>query len=392
VEQNNTHTAARWLRSRPTPGGFSADKVDIEKGILYDVVMVEEGPAKGHGVHLESEFVTDLVRYDQRTFGERGVKARFGHPGASDNTMGMQMGFFRNIRKREEGGKMQAIGDLHLLASADLSPERKEMRAWVLSMAQEAPDFIMSSIVFAGSGHYQRKPNGNKFPLTTDEYGDFDNYNPEWGNVFVQFGENGSHYFTDLVDEGAATNNLFSQAALNPHLFIVQAESILEDYPQLKSFIAEHPEKVQAFLNKLGAAPAPQRKTIFNMSILDYLFGKKEDAPEGFESELETMRAEFSAAKAHATALQSERDDLVAQLKKADEDIKSLGAQIIALGADAEALKARIVELQKQPAAEHTAGDAAPAAPAEKALRPYMRNPVFLKAMAMRERIAAHEQ
>lgn len=384
MEQN---TDIRWLRSRPTPGGFSPDKVDAEKGILYDVVMVEEGPAKGHGVHLEAEFISDLVAYDKRTYGTRGVKARFGHPGASDNTMGMQMGFFRNIRKREEGGKMQAIGDLHLLASADLSPERKEMRQWVLSMAAEAPDFIMSSIVFQGSGHYQRKPNGNKHRMETDIEGGFENYNPEWGKVFVEFGENGSHYFTDLVDEGAATNNLFSQAALNPHLFIVQAETILEDYPQLKQFIVSHPEKVLAFLNKLGAK-APQRKQTFTMSnLLDYLFGKKEEAPEGFESELAALRTEFGDAKTKVTALQTERDDLVKQLQQANSEIQALGAQIMQLGKDAEALKARIAELEKTPAATHTAGDTAAPAPSEKSLRPYMQNPVFLKAQAMREKL-----
>lgn len=384
MEQKNTDI--RWLRSRPTPGGFSADKVDTENGILYDVVMVEEGPAKGHGVHLESDFITDLIAYDQRTYGDRGIKARFGHPGASDNTMGMQLGFFRNVRKRKSDGKMQAIADLHLLASADLSPERKEMRAWVLSMAQEAPDFIMSSIVFAAGGYYQKKPNGHKVPIA-DPFSS----NTELGDVFVQFGEEGSHFFTDLVDEGAATNNLFSQAAINPHLFIVQAETFLEEHPALKSFIADHPEKVQAFLKSLGAN-TPEPKPTYNMSnLLDYLFGKKEDAPEGFESELDTLRAEFGAAKARTTALQTENADLVTALQKATADIEALGAQIMSLGQEAETLKARILELEKQPAADHTAGDAAPAIPSDTALRPYMRNPVFLKAKAMRERAAAQE-
>jgi len=390
VEQKNTDI--RWLRSRPTPGGFSADKVDAENGILYDVVMVEEGPAKGHGVHLEADFITDLIAYDQRTYGDRGIKARFGHPGASDNTMGMQLGFFRNVRKRKSDGKMQAIADLHLLASADLSPERKEMRAWVLSMAQEAPDFIMSSIVFHGSGYYQRKPNGNKHRLEWDYEDGFVNYNSEWGNIFVEFGEEGAHYFTDLVDEGAATNNLFSQAALNPHLFIVQAETFLEEHPALKSFIADHPEKVQAFLNTLGAAPALKQKHTYTMTnLLDYLFGKKEDAPEEFETELQTMRTEFGEAKTKVTALQTERDTLVTQLQTANQEIKSLGAQITQLRLDAEALQARILELEKQPAADHTAGDAASAIPSDTSLRPYMRNPVFLKAKAMRERAAAQE-
>lgn len=367
MSTNAPHTE-RWFRSKPISPGFAASQIDAEAGIIYDVVMVEEGEAKGHGVHLDQSFVEDLVAYDQRTFGERGVKGRFGHPNASNSTMGTQMGFFRNIRKRKSDGKMQAIGNLHLLESADISPDKKEMRQWVLSMAQEAPDFLMSSIVFKPGGYYQKKTNGHKVPVASEYDAD-----PSLGNVYVEFGEDGAHYFTDLVEDGAATSSLFS-SRMNPHLFVSQAETFLTDNPELQAFLTSNPDKVLAFLNTVGISIPAQ--TNFKMNILEYLFGKKEDQEPS--PEMAEMRLQFEEARTAVLALKSERDDLVSALKKANEDIQALGAQISKMGQDAEALQARIAELEKQPVMQHTAGDAGTNNSSQ--TKSYFRNPVYLRA------------
>lgn len=349
----------RWLRSRPT-ASLSPDQVDAENGVLRDVVMVQEGPAKGHGVHLESEFVEQLANYAQSSFGDRGVKARFGHPGASDNTMGSQMGYYRNIRKRRSAeGKMQAIGDLHLLSSADESPTKPGMRSYILKMAAESPDFLMSSIVFSAGGFYQRKPNGNKHILERDmdpfSYDEWANYREDWGDIFVSFG---SLHYTDLVDDGAATDNLFSAEA-NPHLFVSQAEMFLSEHPHLLAFLKNNPEKTLAFLTRLGLElPTNHTPPPSNMSkIMDFLFGADAEKPEGAEEQFDALQADFAAAKTRIETLQSERDDLTTRLADADVLATELQAQVAKLEADALALKARITELEKEPAAKHTNGD-----------------------------------
>ncbi len=346
----------RWLRSRPT-ASLSPEQVDAEAGVLRDVVMVQEGPAKGHGVHLESEFVADVVRYAQYAVGERGVKARFGHPGASDNTMGMQMGYYRNIRKRKgPGDKMQAIGDLQLLEAADESPTKPGMRSSILKMAAESPDFLMSSIVFSAGGYYQRKANGHKVPLSSPY-----DASPDGGDVFVEFGEKGVLHFCDLVDDGAATDNLFS-AETNPHLFVSQAEMFLSDHPHLLDFLKNNPEKTWAFLTRMGLEmPTKPTPPPSNMSkILDLLFGTNAEKPEGAEEQFAALEADFAEAKVRIETLQTERDDLTTRLAAADKLATDLQAKVTQLENDALALKARITALEKEPAASHTDGDTDP--------------------------------
>lgn len=375
------HTETRWFRSAPVSPEFNVDNIDAEAGIIRDVVMVQEGEAKGHGVHLESEFVEALVRYDKANFSKIGLKARFGHPSASSETMGTQMGVFHNFRKREKDEKMQAIADLHLLEAADESPTHPGMRSWVLKMAGERPDFIMSSIVFRGSGFYQRKPNGNKHRLEPatdwmDEY-PWKNYKEEWGEIFVEFdADNGAeHFYTDLVESGAATDQLFGTRA-NPDLFVSRAHQFLDDNPDLKRFIQQYPDKVAAFLARLGITVQHEKKMSKTTSLMDWLFGNSEQQPEPTAEELSALKTQLGATKgqidARLTALQTQIDEFKSQ-------VAALKADAEQLRADIEAHKAEIAELKKQPGAQLTAGEGNPPAPTPKP-RAYQTDPVTQRA------------
>lgn len=351
----------RWLRSRPAAAGFAPDKIDAENGILYDVVMVEEGPAKGHGVHLDAEFVEAIVAYDQKHFANRGLKARFGHPSASSDTMGTQMGIFRNFRKRKTGGKMQAIADLHLLESADDSPTHPGMRSWMLKMAAEQPDFVMMSIVFQGSGLFQKKANGHKVPLA----GEYDS-NPELGDIFVEFGDGASHFYTDAVEAGAATDSLFG-TRMNPDLFVSRAHQWLDDNPDLKKFVQDNPQRVQFFLQRLGISiQQPQPKKMSKFSLSKWLFGEQQEAEPTVE-DLDTLKTALSEAKSAVTTLQEEKQALENRAKKAEQEVSALQANVAALKKEAETLQAdakakadEIAALKAEPAAEHTGGDTDP--------------------------------
>lgn len=351
----------RWMKSRPLPLDFDTSRIDLETGILYDVVMCEEGQAKGHGVYLEAEFIEDLIAYDQKHFAKRGLKSRFGHPGASDDTLGTQMGYFYNFRTRKKSGKMQAIADLHLLDAADLSPTRPQMKQWVLAMAEEAPDFLMMSIVFRPGRYYQwGKDNKKKYiweyVKTKDSEGnEYDRWvssDPALGKIFVEFGTKGEHFYTDGVEAGAATNSLFSNR-VNPHLYVSQADQFLEDHPHIKSFMQQHPDKVQAFLATVG------------VNISTTMSQESTPTP---KTALQRFLAAFSSddekdLRKELTELQSAKD-------KAESDLKALSEKYTALEKDVAELKAaaktaetelaaraaRITELEAEAAAVHTGG------------------------------------
>lgn len=363
----------RRLRSRPSSPGFSPDKIDAEAGVIRDVVMVEEGPAKGHGVHLDADFITAIAAYDQATFDNIGLKARLGHPGASDNTMGTQLGRFHNFRVRRSRGKMQEIADLHLLAAADESPTKPGMRAWVLRMAQEDPEFIMSSIVFRGSGYYQRKANGHKKSVMSEM--DID---PDMGEVFVEFdAEAGAeHYYTDLVEAGAATDSLFSHDA-NPHLFLVQAENFLHDHPHLLEFIQTNPDKVRDFLSRYAAAPG-QPDTEMSEAI---------NQPVTLSAE--TLAEQIAAARADGAeqaglAFQNRVENLETAMSAIQTNLAALQSELAAARTELAALTARVAALEAQPAAQHTAGATdTVGSDTELADKPYLKNPIYLRAKAM---------
>lgn len=376
---------SRWLRSRPAPGGFSPDKIDAEKGILYDVVMVEEGEAKGHGVRLEAEFVRDLVAYDNATFANRGLKARFGHPSASNDTMGTQLGVFYNFRTRRDKGRMQAIADLHLLDSSEESPTHPGMRSWVLKMASERPDFLMMSIVFRQGALYQKKANGHKVYIGNEYDAD-----PDLGDVFVEFGTDGQHFYTDLVEEGAATESLFG-TQMNPDFFVSRAHRWLDENPDILDFVQKNPQRVQFFLMRLGISiQQPQQKKMSTFSIKKWLFGEEQDATPTAE-DLDTLKAELSAAKEAYTALEAEKQALENRVQELGSKVDALQTNVNALKSEAETLRAdasakadEITRLKSEPATTHTGAPTAPADP-EGNKRLYGQDPVSQRAQKIRE-------
>lgn len=348
--------APRWMKSMPTLLEFEKSNIDAEAGIIHDVVMVEEGEAKGHGFHLEAEFITDLVKYDIKMFGSRGVKARLGHPGMSDDTMGSQMGYFQNYRERKKKGKMQAIADLHLLDSADISPTKPKMREWVIGMAEEAPDFIMSSIVFRPGRYYQKQKDGKKkyvyeYTKVRGEDGEeYDKYvysDDSLGKVYIEFGAKGEHYYTDLVESGAATDSLFSNTA-NPQLFVARLGEWLDENPDIRQFITTHPDKVQAFLDRIGFKTQPT-KPAHKMGFMEILFGKSPAAEDTTltAQEIQQLRAGITKADEALAAADKKNQELA-------EELKSLKSGLAETERQRDKLSARVTELEKQAADVHT--------------------------------------
>jgi regulator of replication initiation timing len=246
--------------------------------------------------------------------------------------MGTQMGYFQNFRKRKKDGRMQAIADLHLLEASNLSPEKPQMKQWVLSMAAEAPDFIMSSIVFSPSGYFQKHSNGKKKKMEMDG----SNYDSELGAVYVDFGAEGKHFYTDLVEAGAATTSLFSNE-VNTHLFIVKAENFIADNPEIKKFIADNPDRVQEFLQALGIQP----KKSLTMSIKNFLFGT--DKPENdvtiSAAEVTELREKMTALEEKFAGIESENTALKTKVTETETALATATADVAKFKKEAEKAK-----------------------------------------------------
>ena len=370
----------KWFKSDPYGLQFDEGQIDEEAGVLKDVVMCQEGEAKGHGFHMEGEFISDLVKYDKKHHKNSGLKARFDHPGMCDGTMGSQLGKFKNFRVREaevidtdsneKKQVFQAIADLELLDSADLSPTRPSMKSWVLSMAKESPDFLMSSIVFRFTSYYQRDEKGKKkYVYTYEEYEDENGVireryvrpDEELGKVFIEFGDGGRHYYTDLVEAGAATGELFS-AQFNSEKFGVQILEWLRERPEIVSALQNNPARIIKFCNQLNIKI--QRPM---GSLKEYFFGTSDnetDQPDDvkqFKKELDEVRKEVKQ-------LQKERDVLKVSLQKAEQERDSL--------------KVKVAELSKEPAEEPTSTSKEDAPPAKE--KAYEKNPIYKKAKGVK--------
>lgn len=181
--------------NRLTPiRGAGVPNVDFSNDTIKNVVLVQEGEAKGHGVWLDSKFINDIAKQGALITG--GVKSRFGHPNMCGNSLGDYLGTFQNFSSRRQGGKMQAIADLHLDRSvADKSPKYdKSLVDYVMQFAADQPDMFGNSIVFSGTQE-ERKVKENDKELTKN---------------YMILSE-GGFSASDIVDDPAATSGMFSE-------------------------------------------------------------------------------------------------------------------------------------------------------------------------------------
>lgn len=310
----------RWLKSGRV--NLESSQVDRENGIIKNVIMCQAGEAKGHGFVLDQEFISDVVTYANRHHSEIGMKARFGHPSMSNETLGTEMGRFHNFRQKDD----QAIADLHLYDSADKSPTRPGMKDWILSMAEEDPNAIMCSIVFKEEYFFAFDKEGNK--VVIDE--------PEYSGMQPVYAKLGELMFCDIVDQGAATDRLFS-VQLNKDKFAVIATEFLNEHPELDEFVKNNPDKIIEFVNKrknnysLNSKSKQMKFKSTMLAILAFLgFSQKvaeEDLPEVKEDHLEQLNEELAR-------LQNAHTELTNQLNEATEQNNALTARVEELESD----------------------------------------------------------
>ncbi len=208
----------RYL-SAPTIFSAPAGQIDRLNGIIQGVTIAQVGLAKGHGAFIDKDFLLQLV--DNAAAKPAGIKARFGHPNMCSTALGSYLGRFKNYSY--SGNSVKA--DLYLDDTARNSPSG-DLYSYVLDMAEKNPDMFGASIYFqSADSHFQKEDVDGK------------EVNKEYFRLLDLRG-------TDIVDEPAATDGLFS-ATTFPGI----ATEFLDANPEIAELIFSKPENVIEFFN-----------------------------------------------------------------------------------------------------------------------------------------------
>jgi hypothetical protein len=333
-----------------TPPIFSAPvtNIDRELGIIQGVTIARVGPAKGHGGFVDRTFLLQII--DNAANKAAGIKARFGHPNMCSQALGTYLGRFKNYSY--SGDLVKA--DLHLDETAKKTPSG-DLYSYVLDMAEKNPDMFGASIVFeiGESVFLEEEVEGKK--------------------VEKEYFRLKELRATDIVDEPAATDGLFSA-----NTFPGIATQFLDENPDLLELILSKPasitefltnylthskmtlsekirEKITAFMaafNPETSLPAPEKtdqpsfiNLLFSELVAEYpdAFAVKEELTE--VQKVESIKVFFAAVK---TQLQ-ENEDHSREFEEANKVILSTQEAFASkMEAELEAANSRIAELTGQ--------------------------------------------
>ncbi len=132
------------IRLRTLPVTSAPESVDVAAGVIRGVSAMQAVEALGHGMEIDQISLQQVAALGNAA-GGKGIKVRFGHPGACDNALGTLVGHATSFRVA--GNKV--LHDITLTDAAAISP-KGDLRAYVLKMAQDNPqDFGMSVVIKA---------------------------------------------------------------------------------------------------------------------------------------------------------------------------------------------------------------------------------------------------
>jgi len=325
------------------------DTIDEHTGVIKNVTIAREGIAKGHGVYLDSKFISDVAKFGNDA--EHGIKVRFGHPNMCSDALGTYLGRFKNFRVVED----KVYADLHMDEVAKKSP-KGDLYSYVFGMARNNQDMFGNSIVFrAGESRFEEEIGENEEVITK-----------EYTSIVAL-------HASDLVDTPAATESLFSE-----DLTAAKVTEFLDGNPEVLEVLYSQPEIVEQFLNRYENYKLSKKDKMeksFTEKVVDVLksFGitkneeavelsevaenqeveNNEEAPEvelsaeesnealeqvneKFEEEKEELKKEFDAKEA----------DFTHALAELGEEVKSLKAELEAKQAEIDAFNVAPTEVE----------------------------------------------
>ena len=351
-------------------------QIDRDAGIIRGVRIVRMGEAKSHGVHLDGEFISEVVRLGNAA-GQ--VKSRFGHPNMSSSAIGTYLGTFKNFSEKDGA----AFADLHLDEVAKKAPQG-DLHEYVLAMAESASKHFGNSIAFSHDGEqYVKDKEGNKRRIVYERTGIFDfkvmveqedgtleDYDTEKYSeeVFIKI----VHlHASDLVDDPAATESLFSTTAFDSDLLAAQVSNFLDQHPEVWQFVDKHPEKVAPFLRKYHAYQ--QRQSGGETQTSNTTMENFTNINTALETELNTdsdggiyLNAEQAAAlDAHLSTSSQNSDELTARVEEltttSEQQATELEAANTTIAERDETIaqqETELAELRQGPATDHSEGGA----------------------------------
>jgi len=355
----------------------SLDTIDEHTGIIKGVTIAREGIAKGHGVYLDSKFISRVAELGNEA--EQGIKVRFGHPNMCSDALGTYLGRFKNFRVVED----KVYADLHMDEVAKKSP-KGDLYSYVFSMARSNPDMFGNSIVFrAGESRFEEEMGENEEVITK-----------EYTSIVAL-------HASDLVDTPAATESLFSE-----DFTAAKVTEFLQENPEVEEILFNKPELIEQFLNRYENYKSKKQKMekSFSEKVLDVLSSvginfsagqeaentevteveSNEEAPVVEESNEEFSNEEATEAMEQAVekfeeekeeltkAFDAKEADLNHALAELGEEVKSLKAELEAKQAELDALSAKPTEIEGTEDANIT-GEEVKLSEEQKALMAYLK-------------------
>lgn len=371
-------------------------QIDKENEVLHDVQITLEGEAKGHGVHLDREFCEACAAQGNQT-GDVGLKVRYGHPAMCSDAIGTELGRAKNFRvvdverSLDDGTKVTVAGvvaDVQLLKSAHSAPQG-DIAAHVLAVAEEDPTQFGQSIVFTYADWVVKDADGNRHSYKEEcfrEDGSFKGYGAvdAWekqsadGKIYAVLGK---LHGSDFTDTPAATDGIFSSGTLAE-----EAETMLEEHPQILEVFEKSPKSVVEFLERTGldkklesarlsGLQAAKDKEIaalkakldeFETSLMakdkEIAALKSADNPElnEFKVKLEESEKALAASKDEVSSLKASLAEKTAALSASQEQVANLekakalltGGGIFTPSSEESEYKAKMAELEDHGTAE----------------------------------------
>jgi hypothetical protein len=305
------------------------EAIEADKGIIRGVKVCSEGEAKGHGIHLNKKFIREVTRFGKEH--TPGIKARFGHPNMCSTSLGTYIGRYKNFRtqieKFEDGtDRHHSVADLHLDETAKNLPKLGNAYEYILLLAQSSPDMFGNSIVFTPG----------ESEIKEEEMEDGTKVKKAYATIEKL-------HATDLVDEPAATDGLFSRFDEND--MAMQCTRFFDQYPEVYEMALNHPEIVEQFMGKYNQYKLKKEEMSEKSKEARSFFDKLKDAftvafkaEEGEQPIPAEVPESLNAMDEKLKALESEVENMTGEiaiakneLAEKDEEIKSLNDQITEL-------------------------------------------------------------
>lgn len=239
-------------------------RVDKELGIIYDVVAMQEGEARGH--QLWADNITLRMMAQLGNLSSRPIRGRFGHPGMSENATGKQVSTNRNFQVI--GNKL--VHEFHAYEEARLSPSfTKDPIEFIFQVAENSPTELGESVVIDTETVWVLE-SGEEFRTENFRPDRDDEGNPLGVTTPYPVMRPEKFYYVDIVSEGALTpDGMFTMFSGidNFNSYAEQAFRFLDAYKSKYNLTDEQlDQKLKALLRKyknyrgLSAMPRKRKK------------------------------------------------------------------------------------------------------------------------------------